>query len=90
MKKLVAEVIGPNPPCHRCTELKRIVEKVALKLKGEGIEVEIKKADIMSREILGKYGLILSPALAVNGVLKTTGWIPDELAVETILRESIK
>jgi len=90
VEKLIAEVIGPNPPCYRCTELKQIVEKVALKLKGEGIEVEIKKSDIMSREILGKYGLILSPALAVNGVLKTTGWIPDKLAVETILRESIK
>jgi len=34
--------------------------------------------------------LLFSPALAVNGVVKTMGWIPDEGEVETILREATK
>ncbi len=90
MKKVVAEVIGPNPPCYRCIAVKENVEAVAPKLRAEGIEVQIKRLDIMSREVLRKYGLLLSPALVVNGVVKTMGWIPDKEDVETILREAAK
>lgn len=88
MKKVVAEVIGPNPPCHRCMTVKENVDAVARKLGAEGIEVEVKKLDIMSREILRKYGLLLSPALAVNGIVKTMGWVPDKGDVEDLLREA--
>ena len=90
MKKVIAEVLGPNPPCYRCTAVKENVEAVAKKLRAEGIEVEIKRLDIISREVLRKYGLLLSPVLAVNGVIKTMGWIPDKRDVETILREAAK
>lgn len=44
----------------------------------------------MSREVLRKYGLLLSPALAVNGVVLTMGWIPDEQIVKEILMEATK
>jgi len=90
MKKVIAEVIGPNPPCYRCTAVKENVEAVAKKLRAEGIEVEVKRLDIISREVIRKYGLLLSPVLAVNGVVKTMGWIPDKRDVETILREAAK
>lgn len=90
MKKVVAEVIGPNPPCYRCIALKEHVEAAARKLKDEGIEVEMTRSDIMSREVLRKYGLLLSPALAVNGVVLTMGWIPDEKVVKEILIEAAK
>jgi len=90
MKKVIAEVIGPNPPCYRCTAVKENVEAVAKKLRAEGIEVEVKRMDIISKEVIRKYGLLLSPVLAVNGVVKTMGWIPDKRDVETILREAAK
>ena len=90
MKKVVAEVIGPNPPCYRCMAVKENVDAVARKLRAEGMEVEVKRLDIISREVLRKYGLLLSPVLAVNGVIKTMGWIPDKGDVETILREAAK
>ncbi len=90
MKKVIAEVIGPNPPCYRCIAMKKNVEAAARKLRAEGIEVEVKKLDIMSMEVLRKYGLLLSPALAVNGVVKTMGWIPGKGDVETILAEAVK
>jgi len=90
MKKMVAEVIGPNPPCYRCIALKENVDVVARKLRAEGMEVEVKRLDIISREVLRKYGLLLSPVLAVNGTVVTMGWIPDKGTVETILREAAK
>jgi len=90
MKKVIAEVLGPNPPCYRCTAVKENVEAVAKKLRAEGIEVEVKRMDIISKEVIRKYGLLLSPVLAVNGVVKTMGWIPDKRDVETILREAAK
>jgi len=90
LKRVVAEVIGPNPPCQRCISLKANVEVAAEVLKAEGIEVEIKRLDIMSKEVLSKYGLLLSPALAVNGTVKTMGWVPDNATIEKILKESVK
>lgn len=90
MKKVIAEVIGPNPPCYRCMAVKENVEAVARKLRAEGIEIEVKRLDIISREVLRKYGLLLPPVLAVNDVVKTMGWIPDKGDVETILREAAK
>jgi hypothetical protein len=88
MKKIIAEVMGPNPPCYRCTALKENVEAAAQTLRAEGIEVEIKRLDIISREVIKNYGLLLSPALAVNGVVKTMGWIPDKKDIEAMLREA--
>ena len=90
MKKVIVEVMGPNPPCHRCTAVKENVEAAARKLSAEGIEVDIKKVNIISREVIGKYGLLLSPALAVNGVVKTIGRIPDKEDIEAMLREATK
>jgi hypothetical protein len=90
MKKVIVEVIGPNPPCYRCMELKENVDAVAKKLSADGIEVEIKRLDIISREIIRKYGLLLPPALAVNGIVKTMGWVPGKGDVETVLREAMK
>ncbi len=87
MKKVIAEVIGPNAPCHRCITVKETVQAVAQKLEAEGIKVEVKRLDIMSREVIRKYGLLLSPALAVNGVVKMMGWVPDKEEVEAILRD---
>ena len=88
MKKVIAEVIGPNPPCYRCIAVKENVDAVAQKLRAEGMEVEVKRLDILSREVLRRYGLLLSPVLAVNGVVITMGWIPDKEIIEEILREA--
>ncbi|MEM2910851.1 MAG: thioredoxin family protein [Nitrososphaerota archaeon] len=90
MKKVIAEVMGPDPPCYRCMAVKENVEAVASKLKAEGIEVEVKRLYIVSKEVVRKYGLLVSPALAVNGVVKTMGRIPDKKEIETLLREAAK
>ncbi|MEM2971730.1 MAG: thioredoxin family protein [Candidatus Bathyarchaeia archaeon] len=90
MKEVKVEVIGPEPPCMRCQTAKKAVEKAAEKLKGAGISVKIEKANIMSKEVVGKYGVLVSPAIAINGTVKIMGRIPSESEVEKLLTEAAK
>lgn len=89
-KEAYVEVIGVNPPCMRCQAAWRSAEKAASILKSEGVEVRMKKLDIMSKEVISKYGAIMSPALALNGIVKIMGRVPEAKEVETLLRELIK
>jgi len=73
------EVIGLEPPCNKCNELldnsKKAVEE-------PGIEAEIVKKWTLSEEIREKYGLLLSPALAIEGVVVAQGKVykPERIA----------
>ncbi len=89
-KEVNVEVIGPHPPCPRCTALLRNAEKAASSLKSEAIEVTVKKVDIASKDVVSKYGIIMSPALALNGTVKVMGRIPDVKEVERLIREASK
>jgi len=86
VKTVKAKVFGPDPPCYRCTAVKENVQKVAEKLKNEGITVEIERANIASREVVKKYGVLFSPALAVNDAVKIMGRIPTEEEIERLIR----
>jgi len=88
MKEVRIEVIGPEPPCMRCQEVKRVVERVAEKLKQSGIMVNIEKTNIMSKKIVQKYGILLSPALAINNTVKVMGRVPSQSEVEKLIREA--
>ncbi|MEM3464059.1 MAG: thioredoxin family protein [Candidatus Bathyarchaeia archaeon] len=90
MKEVKVEVIGPEPPCMRCQAAKKAVEKAAEKLKQSGIRVEIEKANIMSKQVVQKYGVLVSPAIAVNDTVKIMGRIPSEDEVEKLLKEAAK
>ena len=90
MKEVKVEVIGPEPPCVRCQAAKKAVEKVAEKLKQSGIKVEIQKANVMSKEIVGKYGVLVSPAIAINNTVKIMGRVPSEGEIEKLIRETAK
>jgi len=90
MKEVEVEVIGVDPPCVRCQAAKKAVEKASEKLKAEGITVHIEKANIMSKEVIGKYGVLVSPAISINGTVKIMGRVPSEDEVEKLLREAAK
>jgi len=90
MKEVKVEVIGPEPPCMRCQAAKKTVEKAAEKLKQSGIKVEIQKANVMSKEIVGKYGVLVSPAIAINNTVKIMGRVPSEGEIEKLIRETAK
>lgn len=87
---LKVEVIGVNPPCPRCRQTEENAKKAAERLKAEGFEVEVIKLDITAKETISKYGVLMSPALAVNGVVKIMGKVPDVGVIERILRKELK
>jgi len=90
MKEVKVEVLGPEPPCMRCQAAKKVVEKVAEKLKQTEISVKVEKANVMSKDIVSKYGVLVSPAIAINGVVKFMGRVPNEAEVEKTIREAVK
>jgi hypothetical protein len=87
LKKVYIEVIGPNPPCAWCTALWKNAERAASALKSEQIDVILKKVNIMSREVISKYGAVMSPGLALNGTLKVMGRVPDAKEIEGLIRQ---
>ena len=83
------EVIGPNPSCARCKKTEENTRKAAAKLNAEGLDVKVSKVDVMSPEIMSKYGIMLTPGIAVNGILKLQGKLPDPGVVERLIRDAI-
>ncbi len=81
------ECYGMVPPCKRCKKLEENAKKAAEKLKTEGIRVEIVKKDVMSEEA-EKYGMLMSPAVVINGVVKYNGKLPDHRVLERVFREA--
>lgn len=64
------EVIGLDPPCDKCNEL---FENSRKAVRESGIEAEVVKKWTLSEEIRKKYGLLLSPALVIDGVVVAQG-----------------
>ena len=73
------EVIGLEPPCKKCNEL---LENARMAVAEAGIAAEVAKKWTLSEEIREKYGLLLSPALAVEGVVVAQGKVykPERIA----------
>ena len=73
------EVIGLEPPCKKCNEL---LENSRKAVEEAGIEAEVVKKWTLSEEIRDKYGLLLSPALAIEGVVVAQGKVykPERIA----------
>ncbi len=68
MKRI--EVLGSG--CAKCNNLEQITKKAADSL---GTEYELEKVTDINR-IMG-YGVMTTPALVVDGVIKSTGRIPS-------------
>jgi len=73
------EVIGLEPPCNKCNDL---LENTKKAVRESGIEAEVVKRWTLSEEIREKYGLLLSPALVIEGVVVAQGKVykPDRIA----------
>jgi hypothetical protein len=64
------EVIGLEPPCKWCTQLlKNVREALAL----SEIDATVVKKWALSPEVRDKYGLLLNPALVVDGIVVSQG-----------------
>ena len=86
MIDIIVEVFGPEPPCIRCQTVKKILEKVAQKLAPEGFNVKVERANIISKDTVSKYGVLLSPAVAINGKVRIMGRIPKEEEIEKLVK----
>lgn len=73
------EVIGLEPPCQKCNELLENARKAA---KDAGIEADVVKLWTLSEDVRQKYGLLLSPALVIEGVVVAQGKVykPERIA----------
>ncbi|MEM3506495.1 MAG: thioredoxin family protein [Candidatus Bathyarchaeia archaeon] len=86
---VLVEVIGVVPPCPRCATTEKNVKEAVLRLKNEGIEVTIKHLNVLSKDVIAKYGFVLTPALAINGKVRVAGRIPNPDEILKIIKESI-
>jgi len=80
---VIVEVFGPEPPCSRCL---RTLEVVKQALKEMQLSCEVKKTDAFSKSTIAKYGLVFTPAVAIDGKLFIAGRIPSVDEVKHILR----
>ena len=90
MASVTVECIGVDPPCINCKRLEENAREAAKTLKAEGIETKVIKVDIMSPDLIDRYGLLKSPSLVINGVLLVNGKIPNVKMVERLIREAHK
>ena len=77
------EVIGLEPPCNKCNELLNNTKKA---VQETGIEAEVVKKWTLSEEMREKYGLLLSPALAIEGVVVAQGKVYKPERIANILK----
>jgi small redox-active disulfide protein 2 len=76
MKKL--QILGPG--CPRCQQLAAHTEAAA---KALGIEYVLEKVTDIKK--IMAFGVMMTPALAVDGVVKVAGQVPDVEAIKQLL-----
>jgi small redox-active disulfide protein 2 len=76
MKKL--QILGTG--CPKC---KKLAENTEAAAKAMGIEYVLEKVTDIN-EIM-KFGVMMTPALAVDGVVKVVGKVPDPDAIKALL-----
>jgi small redox-active disulfide protein 2 len=76
MKKL--QILGVG--CPKCRKTAEVVEEVANSL---GIEYELEKVTDVNE--ITKFGVMMTPAFAVDGEVKVVGKVPSAEEVKKIL-----
>ena len=74
-------VIGPG--CAKCKTLAQFTEQAAKEL---GLSYEINKVTDL-KQIMA-LGVMMTPALAVNGTIKVVGKVPSIPEIKTILQQA--
>ena len=84
------EIIGVEPACYRCKETKENADKAAAALRKDGHEIVVTKLDVMEKSTMDRFGVVRTPAVAVNGVIKVMGKVPDSGVIERIIRKELE
>ena len=72
------EVLGPG--CPKCRKTAENAEKAVNQL---GVEADVVKVEKLDE--IAKYGVVITPALVVDGELKVTGRVPSVEDVKDLL-----
>ncbi|MCX8150728.1 MAG: thioredoxin family protein [Candidatus Bathyarchaeota archaeon] len=88
MKNMITiDIIGVKPPCPRCKRTEENAQKVAERLAQKGVKITVTKLDATAKETTEKYGVVATPAIAIDRVLKIMG---KELGARVIERLILK
>lgn len=68
------EILGTG--CSKCKKTKEVIEKA---LKEIGVEAEVVKVEDF--ETILNYGVMVTPAVVIDGEVKLAGKVPDEKEV---------
>jgi len=74
------QVLGTG--CPKCKKLAVVAEEAALEL---GLKYELVK--ITSLNEIMSFGVMMTPALAVDGVVKVTGKVPSKEEIKRMLQQ---
>lgn len=74
------EILGTG--CSKCNKTKEVIEKV---LKNTGVKAEVVKVEDI--ETILKYGVMITPAVVVDGDVKIAGKVPDEKEIKKWITE---
>ena len=77
------EVIGLEPPCDKCNQL---LENAKMAAEIVGVEAEVVKRWVLSEEVRLEYGLLLSPALVIEGMVVAQGKVYKTERIADLLR----
>jgi len=73
------QILGPG--CFKCKKLAENTEAAAKEL---GIEYHIEKVSDINQ--IMAFGVMLTPALVVDGVVKVAGKVPEPAAIKDLLK----
>jgi len=73
------EILGSG--CPKCKATEEIVKKVVKKL---GVKAEV--GHLYDIDKMAEYGVMMTPAVAIDGKIKIEGKVPTENEVEKIIR----
>jgi small redox-active disulfide protein 2 len=74
------EILGTG--CSKCNKTKEVIEKV---LKSTGVKAEVVKVEDI--ETILKYGVMITPAVVIDGDVKIVGKVPDEKEIKKWITE---
>lgn len=77
MKKI--QILGTG--CAKCRKLEQNAREAA---KAMGLDCQLEKVTQIQQII--SFGVVVTPALVVDGVVKVAGQVPDVPTIQTLLR----
>ena len=75
------EILGTG--CPKCRSTEKVVRQVAEEI---GIDVDIQKVE--SVEQIMERGVMMTPAVAIDGDIKITGHVPGPAEIRELLEET--